>query len=261
MFRYARNYHLAPAYEPAERLVLTSAYGTALSAARLAGPPGAQATVVVAHGFAAWSRSPRIFAFARDLARHFHVVVFDMRGHGHSSGLCSMGVNEHLDVEAAVRAARPDLAVITVGISLGGAAVLLHAGRVGGVAGVVAVSPPAWWGQFDREGSSRIGRWVGSAFGRKVLRVFLRTRVAGQCRDVPDSADAVASIAPAHLVVVHDPGDHYFGPEHAARLYDWAGAPKALWWYPGAGHGTDLLDRAFTDRLAGEIVGWLARAG
>jgi pimeloyl-ACP methyl ester carboxylesterase len=250
---YLRRYLLAPRYRPAERLSLVGRDGTPLSGARLEGPPSAPATVVLVHGFVNSSRTPAIHDFARRLARHVHVLVPDLRGHGASGGRCTMGVDEPGDVAAFVAAATPGLPVVTVGTSLGGAAVLLHAGGYPGVAGTVAVSAPAWWGSFDREGSDRVRRFVGSAMGRAVLGLLLRTRVVSNCAGVPDASEVVASISPAFTVVVHDPDDRYFGPEHAERLYEWAREPKDLWWYPGAGHGTDLLTPDLAERLLGEI--------
>jgi pimeloyl-ACP methyl ester carboxylesterase len=250
---YLRRYLFAPRYRPAERLRLVGRDGTRLSGARLAGPPSAPATVVLVHGFVNSSRTPAIHDFARRLARQVHVLVPDLRGHGASGGRCTMGVDEPGDVATVVAAAPPGLPVVTMGTSLGAAAVLLHAGRYGGVAGTVAISAPAWWGSFDREGSDRVRRFIGSPIGRAVLGLLLRTRVVPSCAGVPDASEAVASISPAFTIVVHDPDDRYFGPEHAERLDEWAREPKALWWYSGAGHGTDLLTPELADRLLGEI--------
>lgn len=257
---WARAYLFAPRYRWGERRRLVAADGTLLAAAFLEGPPTAWATVVVVHGFVNWSRSPRVYAFARRLARDVHVVVPDLRGHGRSGGRCTLGRKEPMDVAAAVAAARPGLPVVTVGLSLGGAAVLLHAGTHGGVAGTVAISAPAWWGSFDREGSGRVQRWVAAPAGRAVLAALLRTRMDADCQGVPDSGDVVAAIAPAFTLVVHDPDDSYFGPEHAQRIYDWAGPPRALWWERGAGHGSDLLTAELADRLLAEICS-LVKAG
>lgn len=253
MVTIARKHAFAPRYRPGERLALVAEDGVRLAGARLAGPPGAAATVVLAHGFAHSSRTPRIHAFAHLLARRAHVVVPDLRGHGRSEGVCTLGIDEPLDVAAAVAAADPGLPVVTVGVSLGGAAVLLHGGTRGGVAGVVAVSPPAWSGEWDTPGTRRIARYAGSAAGRQVLARLLHTRIAARCEAVPDSRDVVAAIAPAFTLVVSDPADHYFGEEHARALYDWAGEPKDLWLLPGSGHGTDLLTRALADRLLAEL--------
>lgn len=257
---WARNYLLAPRYRRRERLSLVAADGTRLAAVRLQGPPSAPCTVVVVHGFVNWSRTPRIHDFARRLAADVNVVVPDLRGHGRSAGRCSMGRDEPMDVAAAVAAALPGLPVVTVGMSLGGASVVLHAGTYGGVAGTVAISAPAWWGVFDRAGSGRVQRWISTVRGRTALAWILRTRVVADCKGVPDSRDVVAAVAPAFILIAHDPDDSYFGPEHAERIHEWAREPKELWWLPGAGHGTDVLTPDFSERLLEAILAKLAAA-
>jgi pimeloyl-ACP methyl ester carboxylesterase len=186
-----------------------------------------------------------------------HVLIPDLRGHGSSGGLSTLGVEEPLDVAAAVAAAPPDLPVVTLGISLGGAAVLLHAGARDvsrrGVAGVIAISPPAWSGTWDTPGTKRVARYARSPVGRQVLARLLRTRIAAQCGTVPDSRHLVAGIAPAFTLIVADPADHYFGEEHSRALYEWAQEPKDLWLLPGTGHGTDLLSPALALRLLREL--------
>ena len=272
---WATKYPLAPRYPRSTRLALRAADGTALRAYRISGPPSAWVTVVIAHGFVNSSRTPAIHAFVQRLSLDVHVIALDLRGHGASGGYASMGVREPLDVEAAVRAARswsPGLPVVTLGISLGGAAVLLQAGTApdsqisyaeagdltsasahkrlaGKPDGVVAVSAPAFWGVLDTPGTARMAFWVGSRLGRFLLAHLLSTRLPESCDSVPDSSDTVAAIAPSFIVVAHDPGDWYFPAEHPERLIAWAHEPKALWWYEGRGHGTDLLDDAFADRV------------
>ena len=78
---------------------------------------------------------------------------------------------------------------------------------------------------------------------------LLRTRVDRGCNGGPGPVEVVGQIAPAHTVVVHDPDDWYFGPEHAQAIYDAAGEPKDLWWEEEAGHGSDLLTPAFAERV------------
>jgi pimeloyl-ACP methyl ester carboxylesterase len=256
--RYARKYVFAPRYLPHERLSLVTIDGVRLAGARLEGPSDAFATVVLVHGLVHWSRTPGIHAFAHLLARSVHVLVPELRGHGRSGGVCTLGVDEPLDVAAAVAAAAERaLPVVTVGVSLGGAAVLLHAGTHGGVAAAVAISSPAWWGAWDTPSTQRVQRAAMTAAGRLVLARLLRTRIAAHCDAVPDARDVVANIAPAFTLVVHDPKDHYFGREHADTLYQWAREPKALWWEEGKGHGTDLLTPSLADRLVTELRGRL----
>ncbi len=250
---YVRKHAFVPQYAPETRLSLVTDDGVTLSASRLAGPADALGTVVLVHGFSQSSRMPRIHAFAHRLAGRMHVIVPDLRGHGASGGLSSLGTYEPLDVKAAVEAAAPGLPVVTVGISLGGAAALLHGGTYGGVAGVVAISAPAWWGAWDTPATKRIQRYAMSPAGRRFLAVFMRTRMAEVCEGVPHAEEQAGAIAPAFTLVVADPADHYFSEEHPRTIYGWANEPKDLWLLPGTGHGSDLLTPALADRLLEEL--------
>jgi pimeloyl-ACP methyl ester carboxylesterase len=258
--RYVKGYWLAPRYGLHEQVVLTTLDGVELNAALLRGPDDAVASVVLAHGLVNWSRTPKVEAFARMLSQRVHVMVPDLRGHGRSQAASTLGLREPLDVDAAVSAliaAHPGLPVVTVGTSLGAAAVLRHAGgaaiELGAgpprVSGVVAVSAPAWWGAWEREGAVRMNRWVSGRSRRYLLRALARTRVTPAPVAVPDSSLLMPAISPAFVLIVHDPGDWYFGPEHAQMLFEWAKDPKEIWWRPGAGHGTDLFDEELSSRV------------
>jgi len=248
---WARNFIAAPRYPPEQRLSLVTDDGVRLAAVRLATCIRPHAAIVLIHGLTNWSRNPRIHRFAHDLARRAEVIVPDLRGHGGSQGRCSLGRDEPLDVAAAVSmAAASGLPVVTVGVSMGGVATLLHAGRFGGVAGTVAISAPAGWVDLTTHGATRIRRYVSSQVGRVVLAALCRTRVArGMPVMIDDAAAAIGAIAPAFTVLVHDRADKYFPAQHATQLLDWAREPKELWWTEGAGHGTDLLTTELADRI------------
>ncbi len=250
---YVRKHAFVPKYGVETHLSLVTDDGVRLAAARLQGPADAVGTVVLVHGFSQSSRMPRIHTFAHALARRMNVIVPDLRGHGASGGLSSMGPKEPLDVKAAVEAADPSVPVVTIGISLGGAAVLLHAGTYRGVAGVVAISAPAWWGAWDTPATKRIQRYALTPVGRKFLAIAMRTRIAQVCEGVPHAEEQAAAIAPAFTLVVADPADHYFSEVHPRTIFGWANEPKDLWLMPGTGHGTDLLSPAFTGRLLAEL--------
>jgi pimeloyl-ACP methyl ester carboxylesterase len=257
---WARKYPLAPRWRREELLSLRAADGVPISAALLSGPPDAPMTAVLVHGFLNSSRSPIVHAFARLLAERVHVVAPDLRGHGRSGGRVTLGALEPLDVAAAVdaaRVARPGLPVVSVGTSLGGIAVLRHAGIIGGVEGTVSISAPAWYDPEGREGARRLTRFITSAAGRQFAARLLRTRM-GVLPPVADMQSVVASIAPAFTILVHDPDELYFGDEHVRALYDWAREPKDLWLLPGAGHGGDVLTPTFADRLLAEVIPRLA---
>ncbi|MGH9071844.1 MAG: alpha/beta hydrolase [Acidimicrobiales bacterium] len=258
--RWVELYVRPPRYAHCEQLSLVADDGTKLAAVRLEGPSSAPMTIVLIHGFLNWSRSPAILAFAERLAREVDVVVPDLRGHGRSGGRSTMGRSEPRDVQAAVAAARPGLPVVTVGTSLGGAAVMLHAGTYGGVAGAVTISGPAWWGTPERPSAQRLARWVMTPLGRAVLAGLLRTRVDRCVDGAQGSRPVVSAIAPAFVLAVHDPQDSYFGPEHPLQVMDWALEPKELWWIPGAGHGNDLLTPDLADRLLRAVKAKLAAA-
>jgi len=253
---WARKYPLAPRWRREQLLSLSTVDGVSISAARVDGPPDAPAVVVLVHGFLNSSRSPVVHAFARLLASKVHVIAPDLRGHGRSGGRVTLGALEPLDVAAAVDEAHrawPGLPVITVGTSLGGIAVLRHAGIIGGVAGTVAISAPAYYDPETREGARRLTRFVESRAMRQVAARFLRTRV-GVLPPVDDMASVAAAIAPAFTIVVHDPDEDYFGEEHARAIYDAAQQPKDLWLLPGAGHGGDVLTPALADRLVAYLA-------
>jgi pimeloyl-ACP methyl ester carboxylesterase len=101
--------------------------------------------VVFAHG---WTETKEVyFRFARLLlARGHDVILFDQRGHGDSGGqFSSIGSLETRDLRRVIdEAARQGFIgqrVITMGISMGGAAVLCEAADDPRVAGVVSFAP------------------------------------------------------------------------------------------------------------------------
>lgn len=252
---WAGKYPLAPRWRREERVWSRAPDGTRLFAAQLDGPRDAPFAVVLLHGMLNSSRSPKVHAFARRLSEDVHVLAPDLRGHGASRGRSTLGIDEPADIAVAVDHAsrRWEVPVVTVGTSLGGFVALLHAGAHGGVAGTVAVSSPGFWLRSDRPGSQRIRRLVNGRTGRALAALLLRTRIAGLPSREAAIDVAVASIAPAFTLLVHDADDHFFGPDHAEHLYATANDPKELWWRPGSGHGIDLLTPDFADALLSRL--------
>jgi len=261
--RWARSYPLAPRYRPpALTLRLRSADGTRLFAAWLPGPADAIATVVVVHGFSNWSRSWEVHAAVDQLSTWAHVVALDLRGHGRSAGRSTFGVAEPADVAAAVAAGRalaPARPVVALGMSLGGASALFAAGGGSPLAGVIAVSAPAWRDLTSPAGV-RLARWTTTRRGRAVILALSGTRVDPAAGEPGDLRSAVAAIAPGFVVIAHDPSERVFGPEHAEALFAWAGEPKALWWVPGGGHGRSMLTPDLLERVRVEVSERLGRA-
>ena len=257
---WARKYPLAPRYRQAHHLTLRAADGVRLAAVALDGPPDPPAVAVVVHGFMHSSRTPSVHAFASLLAPHVPVVLPDLRGHGRSGGFSTVGHDEVLDVAAAVNAAAalwPDLPIVTLGVSLGAAAVLVHAGTIGqgSVAGVMAISAPASWASLDSERMQRLHKVTHNPLGRRIIAALARTRVVPTWVPPAGPATAIGAIAPAWTVLVHDPDDAYFGGDHAELLYASAQEPKEIWWEPGRGHGSDLLTAELAQRVVERVSG------
>lgn len=244
-FRYYVN---APRYEAnAHELRLTTDDGVELHAVRLDGPAGCGATVVVVHGFANWHRHPPLHRFATRLAHHANVVVVDLRGHGLSRGVSTVGAAEWRDVAAAVNTVADDDVLTVLGTSMGGGAAVIYAGLAGKRSdlrrpdAVVAVSAPARWGRV----LTLDAPWL----TRLVLR-FMRVRVGRRYPEARlDPVSVIGDIAPAPVFIVHDRADWYFGPEHAEAMARAAGPSAELWWRTG-GHATDLL----TDDLLADLL-------
>jgi pimeloyl-ACP methyl ester carboxylesterase len=214
---------------------------------------GREIACVVAHGFTGSSRNPDVRRICRGLvAQGLSVLAPDFRGHGRSQGRGTAGVDEIRDVAAAVAWLRSEgyRFVAILGWSMGGTAVLRHAGLGGDADAVVSVSAPGiWWERGTRP--MRLVHWMfESRTGRVATRVLRRTRVTSDgWTDLPASPSEVAGfIAPRPLLVVHGEADHYFPVQHVEALA--AGAPLAtVWLEPAMGHGEVATTRDLVDRL------------
>ncbi len=214
--------------------------------------------VVVVHGFTLHSKHPRLRRIASWLRDPAGIVMVDLRGHGGSGGVCTLGWEEVRDVDAAVGWARSlgYARVATLGFSLGSAVVLRHAALYGGVDAVAAVSGP---GQWYYRGSSRmrtLHRLVLSSPGRAAIRLARGTRITADEWTEPYPLDPVASAAEiaAPLLVVHGDLDDYFPTEHARRVAEAAGDRGTLWLVPGFGHAEGAVDQPLARRIADWLV-------
>jgi uncharacterized protein len=217
--------------------------------------------LVFVHGLLGWHRKVRIVRFVEALARRFVVHAFDLRGHGASGGVSTYGATEVLDVAAAVgraRADRPREPVVTVGVSMGGVAVIRHAALRGGVDAVVAVSSPARWDGHPSRAVARLA-WMGSTPAGRRLARSIGVRL-GPLASWPESPeDVVDRIAPTPLILVHGRDDHFFDEEEAWRLYRRAGEPKRLMLASRFGHAEDGLTPAFAERLGARLLAAVGR--
>ncbi len=213
-------------------------------------------SLVFCHGFLGWHRKDRIVRFVEALASRFVVYTVDLRGHGASGGLCTYGDLEMLDVAAVVQLAgsqRRGTPVVTLGVSMGGVAVLRHAAIRQGVDAVVAISTPARW---DGHGSRAVRqiRWLASTSRGRRLAPRLGVRLGEHAAWSDSPEELVGRISPTPVLIVHGRDDHFFDEEEAWRLYRRAREPKRLMLASRFGHAEDGLTGRFAERLALRIL-------
>jgi uncharacterized protein len=216
--------------------------------------PGRPITFVVAHGFTNSVSRPSFLRLAGWLRRFGEVRAVDFRGHGRSAGRSATGGDPEMrDVDAAVAAARADGAdaVVTVGLSMGGGAVLRQAalGRQRPDA-VVSVSAVSRWYVRDTRPMRRVHWLVETTLGRRVLSRAIRLELDEPWLTPPPSPlQVVSAIAPTPLLLVHGDRDEYFPLEHFRALAQAAGPSATAWVVPGFGHAESGATAPLVERI------------
>lgn len=180
--------------------------------------PGARATVVLVHDIEATRADPGhgLLHLTRDYVRRgISVFTFDLRGHGESAGRRdSLGLNERLDVQAAVAFVRRRTGaqpVLLHGFGFGAALALAAAARNTDVTAVIADSAFLTMRQYLRL------RWrhvpgplfaLATVFARRIFRA-----------DV-DALQPVKSITQvtAPVLLIHNAGDERVPVAHTLNL-------------------------------------------
>jgi uncharacterized protein len=232
--------------------------GTALAATFLPGPRTDAPAIVLVHGFAAHRRKPAYARLADRLTAVAHVLAVDLRGHGRSAGLTTLGDREALDVEAGVQwlRERGHRKVVLVGASMGATAALHALARGTEADAAVVVSAPA---VLEDEPASvpmqRLKRLWESPVSRAGMRWAIGVRVVHPARwQRPDHPRDLATAVAVPLLVVHGEDDAYF-PVSDALLLTAAATTSCLWLEPsGFGHAEDGFTDAFADRLGAAVL-------
>lgn len=239
---------------------------SAEDATRIAGvefPPrdgsGSEFAFLVVHGLLSNHRGFGILELAESLTRFGPVFSIDLRGHGFSSGECTLGSLEALDVAAATSEIRrrTPLRLVTIGFSMGAAACVRAAALYEPPDAVVAASSPARWHGRRRWAARRTRLIWRTPGGKTILRLLTGVRLAPRWTESEEPATCAGKIAPAALLVVHGTDDNFFPLEEARDLLDSGVDPKELWVIEGGGHAEGL----FCDpgkRIEAEKVDWFA---
>jgi pimeloyl-ACP methyl ester carboxylesterase len=180
----------------------------------------------------------------------YGVLLYDLRGHGESSGGRSYGWADVDDVDAAVRylQARPEVEQIGLfGFSLGGQIALRAA--VGNEAiGAVAADGPGFVGRADVPApTNRQEQWL--AWHDPVLFQALAWRTG---EAMPAAlVDTIGEIAPRPLLLVATGSAEGMERRVVQMYFERAAEPKSLWLLPEASHGGGPGERPveYTERL------------
>lgn len=219
-------------------LVLRTVDGVRVSARIDPGPDGSvragagsRTALLVAHGFTGNIREERVRRVVRSLSAHAPVMSIDLRGHGHSSGESTVGMDEVLDVDVAVGHLR-DLGferVVSVGFSMGGSVVLRHGAMAPALAhspenpvdAVVSISAPGFWFYRGTQVMRVVHRLVETPAGRLALRARGVHITSTPWPDPPPLSpeQSVALMSQTPLLIVHGDRDRYFPLEHPQALY------------------------------------------
>ena len=198
-----------------------------------------------------------------DRARFLHaagytVLLFDSRGHGESGGeRVTFGYLESLDARAMLgflRRQAPGERIGVIGVSLGGAAVLVGAQPLGVEALVLEAVYPSLAEAIDDRLTIRLGR-----FGpplAPLLTLQLGPRLGFGADDLRP-IDGIERVG-APVLIIAGTADRHTTLAESHRLFARAQPPKELWEISGAAHVD--FHRAARTEYEGRVSRFLARA-
>lgn len=215
-------------------------------------------TIVYSHGL---FRSRReLLERAMDLWKlGYGALLYDSRNHGESGpARVTLGYNERLDVEAAVRFLREDVRVadriVLFGISMGATAALLAAAETPDVAAVISDSSFLTFKDTVDHHVNAFMRLPSFPFSNE-LRFFIERR-AGFDASKLDALDAVRRIGDRPILFIAAAHDKRMPPEIAEQLYQACSSPKrdlVVIEGPGDnvhGHGYQANPKLYIDRVS-----------
>jgi len=166
----------------------------------------------------------------------YSVLLFDFQAHGESTGEhITFGYLESMDAQAAVsflRSNAPDEKIGVIGVSLGGAAVLLASPPLDVNAMVLEMVYPTINQAITNRLTMRLGGWAGSL--TPLLSWQFKPRL-GIAAEVLRPIDHIGSISSPKLLIV-GAEDQHTTLEESRRMFDAAREPKELWVVNGAKH-------------------------
>lgn len=251
-------------------------------------PEDPKAIIVFVHGLT--GHVGRYSHFSKYFTkRRYGVCMFDLRGHGKSTGRMThiKSFDEYVDDTAEVlefvRFSLPEVPIFLVGHSMGGQIILNYIVRhSNGIRGVVTLSPnieakvdmPEWKVRLGKLGAKylpilRVSCNVDPealTHDRKVIDGYLadlniRRDVTLKCGlEILKNSELMMAMAPrvhTPILMMHGSDDKICDPEKTKKFF--MGIPgynKTLKLYPGLYH--ELLNETEKDRIFADIETWVA---
>jgi fermentation-respiration switch protein FrsA (DUF1100 family) len=176
----------------------------------------------------------------------YHLLMFDLRGHGQSEGSeVTYGYREALDVQAAIDylLALPEIKHVgALGVSLGGAVVVRAAAADSRLSAIIVES--SFSSLTDAVEDAFEDRSVFPKWPFAPLLVALAEQRLGMKVSQVDSARDLATLSPRPILIIHSAADTLFPPDHALKMYEAAKEPKTLWLIEDLGHVSPVIDQA-----------------
>ncbi|MDX1510457.1 MAG: alpha/beta fold hydrolase [Nitriliruptorales bacterium] len=238
---------------PGEHVHLRTEDGVRLRGTYLPGANPGGPSVVVLHGLFSHRRKPAYAYLADRLSEWGSVLAIDLRGHGRSRGVSTLGDLEALDAEAAARwlRAKGHPWVALVGMSMGGTTAIHAVHRRAHVDAAVVISAPAEFREDPPgEPMQRLRRLWESSLARAGVRAAIGVRLVPPAEwGWPPHPEQMARDAHVPLLVIHGEDDDYFPISDAERLAAAAGDGARLWRVEEFGHAEDGVDAPFAEAL------------
>ncbi len=271
---------------PLEERFLRTADGQEIYATRRG---AGDITVVVAHGITGGHKHGSHARILGWFEKHFQVIAIDQRGHGKSTGTCTLSHLEVQDLDAAINWAKEigSQKIVLIGFSMGAASVVRTAALgtlqsegkkfplydqgliVNNVPdAVVSIGGVShWWYRGSRNMRMMhiaVKYRVGQKFLEKSGRVRLGEntwpdeRAENRQEIQPlDPADSVAVIAKRPLLIVQGRHDDYFPRHHgdtlAQRASEVTDSKSEYWFETEMGHAESATTEVLVDRIAAWI--------
>ena len=239
---WQENHYSLDFYDRLEKQEYTVASydGYLLHVQKIVNPAAKDKYVILSHGYTD-NRFGALKYAKLYLDLGFHVLVYDLRGHGENKkAFCTYSVRESRDLDALVRDTRsrfPDARVVGIhGESLGAAT----------TAASLAFAPPVDFAVADC-GFSEIGSVMRAGLAKlhlpgcllsfaAVFQKLLCGRSCSEMRPVDALKDTKTPI-----LFLHGAQDDFILPSHSEVMYRTAKGPKALHFIEGAGHASSVL--------------------